>query len=669
MASSNMYRIGDYVYFENSSSNPYLIRRIEELNKTSSGNVEAKVICFYRRRDISNSLLMLADKHAKDMEEDMDEASTDLSDIERHQLNHRELYLSRQLDTLPATHIRGKCSVTLLNETEDLKSYLSKGDIFFYSLVYDPAQKTLLADKGEIRVGSKYQAEIPELLSDPEKDTRSLNDLEDLVWEPKNSLTEQQIDQFLVISRSVGTFARALDCSSSVRQPALHMTAAAASRDITLLHAMNCLHNNDYNFSDAITTLVPKGGPVLCKDEMEDWSPSEANLFEEALEKYGKDFLDIQQDFLPWKTLASIVEYYYMWKTSDRYVQQKRLKAADAESKLKQVYIPNYNKPNPNQIKMVNGDSVGKGCEGCFCTSSVQWYTWGPPSMSCRLCAACWTYWKKYGGLKIPPSSRLERIQIHKIKGTDKELRYRPPSSLGVQPISGARTQRASHKTKQAFFLNATKLTRLARRLCHDILSVRHFSRRPFEPISIAQIKAECQVRLSSVPQVNTTVAVKKWPSLSTVLERVAKLPPKVNQPMPNKKSLLNNNLKIADSKLRATLGNPHSFQGPVKRPHQNGLDNHVTDLTRNGSTMQRISNGPQKKKRCLNSNDSSDDILFVCNDKIREVRKQLKATVQRSAARRPTKHVLSVPGYEKHLLRQQAFSNTADSEPIVIDD
>lgn len=34
---------------------------------------------------------------------------------------------------------------------------------------------------------------------------------------------------------SVGTFARALDCSSSVRQPSLHMSAAAASRDITLV--------------------------------------------------------------------------------------------------------------------------------------------------------------------------------------------------------------------------------------------------------------------------------------------------------------------------------------------------------------------------------------------------------------------------------------------------
>ena len=32
--------------------------------QTSNGNVEAKVICFYRRRDISSSLLLLADKHA-----------------------------------------------------------------------------------------------------------------------------------------------------------------------------------------------------------------------------------------------------------------------------------------------------------------------------------------------------------------------------------------------------------------------------------------------------------------------------------------------------------------------------------------------------------------------------------------------------------------------------
>ncbi|CAB1335511.1 unnamed protein product, partial [Coregonus sp. 'balchen'] len=170
------------------------------------------------------------------MEEEMENPElnpVDLPEKQKHQLRHRELFLSRQLESLPATHIRGKCCVTLLNETEALKSYL-----------------------------------------DREEDGRDLAKLEEKVWDPSSPFTEKQIDQFLVVARSVGTFARALDCSSSVRQPSLHMSAAAASRDITL------------------------GGPVLCRDEMEEWSASEANLFEEALEKYGKDFTDIQQDFV-----------------------------------------------------------------------------------------------------------------------------------------------------------------------------------------------------------------------------------------------------------------------------------------------------------------------------------------------------------------------------------
>lgn len=54
----------------------------------------------------------------------------------------------------------------------------------------------------------------------------------------------------------------------------------------------------------AIAALVPQGGPVLCRDEMEEWSASEANLFEEALEKYGKDFTDIQQDFVSGQTVG-----------------------------------------------------------------------------------------------------------------------------------------------------------------------------------------------------------------------------------------------------------------------------------------------------------------------------------------------------------------------------
>lgn len=64
---------------------------------------------------------------------------------------------------------------------------------------------------------------------------------------------------------------------------------------------MDTLQKNGYDLAKAMSTLVPQGGPVLCRDEMEEWSASEAMLFEEALEKYGKDFNDIRQDFVSLK--------------------------------------------------------------------------------------------------------------------------------------------------------------------------------------------------------------------------------------------------------------------------------------------------------------------------------------------------------------------------------
>ncbi|KAI1240610.1 hypothetical protein IHE44_0009041 [Lamprotornis superbus] len=480
-----------YVYFENSSSNPYLIRRIEELNKTANGNVEAKVVCFYRRRDISNSLIMLADKHAKEVEEESETTiEVDLTDKQKHQLKHRELFLSRQ----------GKCSVALLNETESVLSYLEKEDAFFYSLVYDPSLKTLLADKGEIRVGPRYQADVPDMLVEGELDDREQAKLEVKVWDPDSPLTDRQIDQFLVVARAVGTFARALDCSSSVRQPSLHMSAAAASRDITLFHAMDTLHKHNYDLSSAISVLVPLGGPVLCRDEMEEWSASEASLFEEALEKYGKDFNDIRQDFLPWKSLTSIIEYYYMWKTTDRYVQQKRLKAAEAESKLKQVYIPTYNKPNPNQISSNNGKPAAvNGAMGAsyqaqatvIAPQSHQWYSWGPPNMQCRLCASCWIYWKKYGGLKMPTQTDEDKLSSSQSTEEPPVRTHLSRQATQGTPVRNTGSPKSAVKTRQAFFLHTTCWTKLARQVCKNTLRLRQAARRPFVPINCAAIKAE----------------------------------------------------------------------------------------------------------------------------------------------------------------------------------
>uniref|UniRef100_A0A672J9F4 Metastasis associated 1 n=1 Tax=Salarias fasciatus TaxID=181472 RepID=A0A672J9F4_SALFA len=540
----------------------------------------SRYICVPRRRPPVDAIVL------PHLEEEMENPEmTDLPEKQKHQLRHRELFLSRQLESLPATHIRGKCCVTLLNETEALKSYLDREDAFFYSLVYDPQQKTLLADKGEIRVGNKYQADITDLLKEDEEDCRDLEKLEEKVWDPNSSLTEKQIDQFLVVARSVGTFARALDCSSSVRQPSLHMSAAAASRDITLFHAMDTLHATGYDMTRAIAALVPQGGPVLCRDEMEEWSASEANLFEEALEKYGKDFTDIQQDFLPWKSLTSIIEYYYMWKTTDRYVQQKRLKAAEAESKLKQVYIPNYNKPNPNQLSnnvkpaLVNGAAGAAAAAATATTAaaaaavpgppgsvptpgSYQWYSWGPPNMQCRLCASCWTYWKKYGGLKMPTRLDGERPGPNRNNLS--------PHGL---PLRHSGSPKFAVKTRQAFYLQTTALTRVARRLCQDIIRPRYLARHPYLPVNTAAIKAECALRLPDKPKKPSPLKpVDRKPLESVVRYLEAHPRPAKPDPPPRGPSISTASLTPIKSSPILNNGSP-TILGKRTYEQHNGLD------------------------------------------------------------------------------------------------
>ena len=57
---SNMYRVGDYVFFENSASGPYAIRRIEELNKTQNGELiiaDEDIINLLRRKYTHFALL------------------------------------------------------------------------------------------------------------------------------------------------------------------------------------------------------------------------------------------------------------------------------------------------------------------------------------------------------------------------------------------------------------------------------------------------------------------------------------------------------------------------------------------------------------------------------------------------------------------------------------
>ena len=128
---------------------------------------------------------------------------------------------------------------------------------------------------------------------------------------------------FFYLCRSIGTFARALLDGAKKPQISLRLGAAAASRDITLFHAMDTLNQNDYDITQATSCLVPRG-PVLCADELEAWTQGgeggwergrkrereresdnkhfllpteEAKRFEDGLQEQ-KDFLSIQRKYV-----------------------------------------------------------------------------------------------------------------------------------------------------------------------------------------------------------------------------------------------------------------------------------------------------------------------------------------------------------------------------------
>ena len=54
-------------------------------------------------------------------------------------------------------------------------------------------------------------------------------------------------------------------------------------------------------------------------------------------------------------------------------------------------------------------------------------YPWGPNTMNCRLCVNCWKYWKKYGGLMLPASTR-KNILVN--RGDGKVLFFKVLSSF-----------------------------------------------------------------------------------------------------------------------------------------------------------------------------------------------------------------------------------------------
>ena len=423
---------GDFVYLETDHAAPYQIGKIEELYMTAKGDVQARMKCFYRRKDLTPILIAFADNptsdkkscsHPGDPDDFESKVAEKLGEKEKHLLKHRELFKTNdEIKTFPAAHIRGRCSVNPLCE-EPLLAILNKEDTFFYSLAieYDTKKRKhfLVERNKKCTVGKKSQAEIPRLLQEGQSDERDLSQLEELVWSLDScKLTDEQIDQFVVTAKSADAFSR--DSTSTK-----HVAGTKSNNDTVQLHAMDTLHKHGYDLAKAASSLMPSSKPTQCRGPIDEWSTSDMARFKKAFHEKGKDFHAICQKSLPEKSVKNIVEYYYIWKKTDSYEKQTRVR--DPGSRPKEMSIPTYNKPSLAQI--TNATTLSQtSCLGFNATHSIQWYNWGLGHRHCLLCVQCWVYWKKYGGFREP--ALVNKLFLIRIQKTT-------PNDILVCPIAG----------------------------------------------------------------------------------------------------------------------------------------------------------------------------------------------------------------------------------------
>lgn len=288
------------------------------------------------------------------------------SALELHRLKSRELFYSRFIESnVPLTNIRGKLELDLyFKSIHRLNDFLlaSHEDKFFYQFNYDPNLKRLSIDKTQIRVGSKYQAEIPVLMQ--RKNSHCLlkrENREQLVWSPSSppKSCEKYFQNALALRQTFNArFRHSInDTPDTIKYEALKLlqqsghNKALALTVITKQKSEYLMqhHGNRRRKSDETATTMTNDGNEFAGDDeerriAEQWTDNDVELFADGIDKLGKEFNEIKKKYLPNKSLKSIIEYYYNnWKTSGEYVANRNEKRKKYDmQKITEVNLSQY---------------------------------------------------------------------------------------------------------------------------------------------------------------------------------------------------------------------------------------------------------------------------------------------------------------------------------------
>ncbi|KAF3690970.1 Mesoderm induction early response protein 2 [Channa argus] len=155
----------------------------------------------------------------------------------------------------------------------------------------------------EIMVGSMYQAKIPALgLCTYQESTYSSED--QLLWTP-GVLSVQEVEEFLL---------------SAQRPRSQERTSCTKTKGYTIQDNEQALYELvkcNFNADEALRRL--HFNVKVFSDELCAWSKEESRNFEHGYRVYGKNFHLIQANKVRTRSVGECVEYYYMWKKSDRH--------------------------------------------------------------------------------------------------------------------------------------------------------------------------------------------------------------------------------------------------------------------------------------------------------------------------------------------------------------
>lgn len=170
-------------------------------------------------------------------------------------------------------------------------------------------------------------------------------------------------------------------------------------KDTAIQIALNKLHESNYNFWRAMQFWVNKNGPVMVTDQCEIWIENEVAHFEEGLALFGKNFGKIKREMMRWKSVSNIIEFYYMWKTTSRYISVRLKKLHDPENskarEMKSCKVRKSNIPHSMKYDILPRDGKEqRRCDICGQNTDIRnFYYITSPSVR-TVCEKCWQFWK-----------------------------------------------------------------------------------------------------------------------------------------------------------------------------------------------------------------------------------------------------------------------------------